>query len=32
MTVNELLKTMNNVFENERDKGTAFEKLIKIYL
>lgn len=32
MTVNELLKTMNNVFGNERDKGTAFENLIKIYL
>ena len=32
MKVIEILEEFRNVFGNERDKGTAFEKLIKIYL
>lgn len=32
MTMQELLNNLRKKFNNERDKGTAFEKLIKIYL
>lgn len=32
MTITELLEEFRKIFSNERDKGTAFEKLIKIYL
>ena len=32
MTLNELLELFRESFGNERDKGTAFEKIIKIYL
>ena len=32
MTISELLENFRKKFGNERDKGTAFEKLIKMYL
>ena len=32
MTISELLEEFRKIFGNERDKGTAFEKLIKMYL
>ena len=32
MTITELLEQLRGLFGNERDKGTAFEKLIKMYL
>ena len=30
MTITELLNELRGLFGNERDKGTAFEKLIKM--
>lgn len=32
MSISELLEEFRKIFGNERDKGTAFEKLIKMYL
>jgi len=32
MTITELLDELRGIFGNERDKGTAFEKLIKMFL
>ena len=32
MKIVEILEEFRKVFDNERDKGTAFEKLVKIYL
>ena len=32
MTITELLNELRGLFGNERDKGTAFEKLIKMFL
>lgn len=32
MSISELLGEFRKIFGNERDKGTAFEKLIKMYL
>lgn len=32
MKIIEVLEEFRKVFDNERDKGTAFEKLVKIYL
>lgn len=32
MTITELLEELRGLFGNERDKGTAFEKLIKMFL
>lgn len=32
MTITELLDELRGLFGNERDKGTAFEKLIKMFL
>ena len=32
MTITELLTELRGLFGNERDKGTAFEKLIKMFL
>ena len=32
MTITELLNKLRGLFSNERDKGTAFENLIKMYL
>lgn len=32
MTISELLEELRALFGNERDKGTAFEKLIKMFL
>lgn len=32
MSIVEVLEEFRKVFDNERDKGTAFEKLVKIYL
>lgn len=32
MTISELLEEFRKIFGNERDKGTAFEKIIKMYL
>ena len=31
MKIVEILEEFRKVFDNERDKGTAFEKLVKIY-
>ena len=31
MSISELLEEFRKIFRNERDKGTAFEKLIKMY-
>lgn len=32
MTITELLKELRGLFGNEKEKGTPFEKLIKIFL
>ncbi len=32
MSLVDILDEFRKVFDNERDKGTAFEKLVKIYL
>ena len=32
MKIIEILEEFRKIFANERDKGTAFEKIVKIYL
>ena len=32
MKIVEILEEFRKIFANERDKGTAFEKIVKIYL
>ncbi len=32
MTITELLKELRGLFGNEKEKGTPFKKLIKIFL